>query len=717
MGALGIALLAARASSAARRSPPSTRRRFLGAKVESKDTFVCGSTSGCGGGGNKCRIDRLTTRARGRAAPLHLGRQLLAVRQGDPQRGSCPTARRTRSASGPSSWRTSRARLSAPARRAAHRAHRRLPAEGALPVLRHVPARARARPRRGRARRPRGAEARHRGGERPLVRADAAVPRRRRRPRRARRGPRLRADDPGDPARRAASAPRSSARSCRGARTCCAGTSGAAVAARLVSPVIDVGPGALDAPAFVESCRRLAAQRRRAAREGLARGARRGARRAQLAFDARLLELGRAALDRCATGRRRAGRRARPHLHHPRRRAELERARHPARAGGDRDPARLLPGRATTRPIFENMFWGHGQRILRAAWQVRRSPGVYALFASNYSCGPDSFTLHFVQDLMDGKPFAVIETDGHAGDAGTKTRVEAFLHCVARAPRRGRAPPARAPPSGSRCGARPSREIARLAASACSSRRWPTPPTCSPAALRGVGLPAEVLPEPGPEALRLGRRHTSGKECLPMTLTLGSLLERLERAAPGERFAFFMPGADGPCRFGAYKELHQLVLDRLGLARPRPHLVAAVRRLLPGHPPGARRHRARRASSRPTSLRDMLHDVRPRETRAGRGGRRLPAPRSRSSSRSPSARRGAISPAAGCCARSSRAASGACPPCVARAGAELAALRGARGPPARAASWARSTCATSRPRTGASSTRSSAAASARRSRA
>ena len=31
---------------------------------------------------------------------------------------------------------------------------------------------------------------------------------------------------------------------------------------------------------------------------------------------------------------------------------------------------------------------------------------------------------------MAGKPFAVIETDGHSGDAGTRTRVEAFLHCV-----------------------------------------------------------------------------------------------------------------------------------------------------------------------------------------------------------------------------------------------------------------------------------------------
>jgi len=50
------------------------------------------------------------------------------------------------------------------------------------------------------------------------------------------------------------------------------------------------------------------------------------------------------------------------------------------------------------------------------------------------------------------------------------------------------------------------------------------------AAMRGVGVRAETLPTPTPDTLRLGRRHTSGKECLPMTVTLGSLLERVSRA-------------------------------------------------------------------------------------------------------------------------------------------------------------------------------------------
>jgi predicted nucleotide-binding protein (sugar kinase/HSP70/actin superfamily) len=74
----------------------------------------------------------------------------------------------------------------------------------------------------------------------------------------------------------------------------------------------------------------------------------------------------------------------------------------------------------------------------------------------------------------------------------------------------------------------------------------------------------EALPAPDAEALRLGRRYTSGKECLPMPLTLGSLLQRLERARDGERFVYVMPSTDGPCRYGAYNLLNRIVLDRLG---------------------------------------------------------------------------------------------------------------------------------------------------------
>jgi predicted nucleotide-binding protein (sugar kinase/HSP70/actin superfamily) len=270
---------------------------------------------------------------------------------------------------------------------------------------------------------------------------------------------------------------------------------------------------------------------------------------------------------------------------------------------------------APDAPVFDDVFWGHAQRMLRAAWQVRRTPGLYGIFCSNYACGPDSFTGHQLAFLMEGKPFAVIETDGHAGDAGTRTRVEAFLHCVREDQRLGRGGD---PNDPARLGVA-RRTLPDLAAGGERVLVPPMGPEAEAlvAGLRGLGMPAEVLPRPTRETLTLGRRQTSGKECLPLTITLGSLLERLERAGPGtERFAFFMPGSDGPCRFGAYRQLQQLVLDRLGwrdrVAIWSPPLGDYFRGLPPGF--AAIVYAGFCAYG---ALEEALHDVRPVERTPG----------------------------------------------------------------------------------------------------
>ncbi|MEK7865339.1 MAG: CoA activase, partial [Planctomycetota bacterium] len=213
-------------------------------------------------------------------------------------------------------------------------------------------------------------------------------------------------------------------------------------------------------------------------------------------------------------------------------------------------------------PIFQDMFWAQGQRILRAAHQIRRTPGVYSLFASNYSCGPDSFSVHFYAYMMEGKPFAMLETDGHSGDAGTRTRVEAFLHCVREDLRAGKD----AEPNDFQAIERARTYLPEMR----RDRDRVLIPRMGPAAealascLRGLGIPAETLPLPDRESVRLGRRYTSGKECVPMCITLGSLLQRIERdRGSNERFTFFMPTSPGPCRFGTYQLLHKIVLERL----------------------------------------------------------------------------------------------------------------------------------------------------------
>jgi predicted nucleotide-binding protein (sugar kinase/HSP70/actin superfamily) len=216
-------------------------------------------------------------------------------------------------------------------------------------------------------------------------------------------------------------------------------------------------------------------------------------------------------------------------------------------------------------PALRDMFWAHGQTNLRAAHQVRRTPGLYSVYCSNYSCGPDSFVLHFYAYVMQGKPYAIIETDGHSGDAGTKTRIEAFLHCV----QGDRTLPARDAPRDLRHLQAERTTLAEVRARGdrlLIPRMGPAAEAVA-ACVRAAGVPAESLPMPDRQALKMGRRFTSGKECLPMSLTLGSLLQRLEREPdPTRTFSFLMATAAGPCRFGAYHLLHRIVVERLGWA-------------------------------------------------------------------------------------------------------------------------------------------------------
>lgn len=216
-------------------------------------------------------------------------------------------------------------------------------------------------------------------------------------------------------------------------------------------------------------------------------------------------------------------------------------------------------------PLFKTIFWGYGQRNLRAAHTIRRMPKVYSIWCSNYACGPDSFTLHFYSYIMEGKPYAIIETDGHSGDAGTRTRVEAFLHCVREHGLKDAADVGKLNDFLSIETRNTSLDEAKQTGSTILIPRLGPAARGLAAALRGSGFKAEALSIPTRKTLDIGRKYTSGKECVPMTLTLGLLLERLENEPdPTRRFTFLMPLGRGPCRFGNYNHLHKITLERLG---------------------------------------------------------------------------------------------------------------------------------------------------------
>ena len=102
-----------------------------------------------------------------------------------------------------------------------------------------------------------------------------------------------------------------------------------------------------------------------------------------------------------------------------------------------------------------------------------------------------------------------------------------------------------------------------------------------------------------------------------MAVTLGSLLARIEPKREGdERFTFLMPDSDGPCRFGVYKNLFRLVLDRLGWGDRVRIWSPPFGDYFHGQPAGFKAI-AFAGICAAGVLNEALHDVRPVETRGG----------------------------------------------------------------------------------------------------
>ncbi len=220
------------------------------------------------------------------------------------------------------------------------------------------------------------------------------------------------------------------------------------------------------------------------------------------------------------------------------------------------DMLALDQARLSDESLHKRVYWTYGQKILRAAELIKSDKRLFAIYLSNFSCGPDSFILTFFKDIMGRKPCLLLELDEHSADAGVITRLEAFLDSL-RYYRSHMEEPVTAKK--------------HLTVGDISGKRTlyiPYMGDCSygvAACFRAYGQPAEVMPLADEATLLQGRAFTSGKECLPCAITSGDMLKviRADGFDPAKT-AFFMPAASGPCRFGMYSCLHRLILRYAG---------------------------------------------------------------------------------------------------------------------------------------------------------
>ena len=204
---------------------------------------------------------------------------------------------------------------------------------------------------------------------------------------------------------------------------------------------------------------------------------------------------------------------------------------------------------------WPNMYWRYGQKILSAAEIIANDPKLIALYITNFGCGPDSFVSRFFRQRMGDKPFLQIEVDEHSADAGIITRCEAFLDSLEGAKDRKTAPAWQFETVNISRGSQRIVLLPRMADHAYGVA----------AAFQACGMPAEVLPEPDDETLHWGRKYTTGKECFPCIVTTGDMVKTALRPDfDRDKYAFFMGGSGGPCRFGQYNALQRIVLDEIG---------------------------------------------------------------------------------------------------------------------------------------------------------
>ncbi|MFP4640647.1 MAG: acyl-CoA dehydratase activase [Dehalococcoidia bacterium] len=211
-------------------------------------------------------------------------------------------------------------------------------------------------------------------------------------------------------------------------------------------------------------------------------------------------------------------------------------------------------------------YWIYESKFFQAADIIHSDPQLYGLVLTNFGCGPNSFILPVVHDIMGSKPLTELEVDEHAAEAGVITRLEAFVDTITGFY------------NAKNAVTEVSKDIYRGAPTVGHSKGTLLVPRMAPhadvltAAFRAFGINAMTLPPSDEKSLLYSDKLSTGKECLPFRVTIGDFLKfYYENGHHGVNFndvEAFMAGAYGACRFGKYAPEQARVLKDVGFDIP-----------------------------------------------------------------------------------------------------------------------------------------------------
>jgi len=216
------------------------------------------------------------------------------------------------------------------------------------------------------------------------------------------------------------------------------------------------------------------------------------------------------------------------------------------------------PRQYTDRP-----YWLYESKFIAGAAITAADQQLYGLALTNFGCGPNSFILRILEDIMGGKPLGQLEIDEHAAEAGIVTRLEAFVDTIKGYARS--AKPREVLPQ----------DIYRGASTFISRKKTLLIPRMAPhaevvaAAMESCGVRAVVLPEPDERNILYSNQVTTGTECLPYRVTLGDFMRfYYDDGNDLKNVEGFMTGSYGPCRLGKYAIEQRRILQEVGFDLP-----------------------------------------------------------------------------------------------------------------------------------------------------
>jgi activator of 2-hydroxyglutaryl-CoA dehydratase/predicted nucleotide-binding protein (sugar kinase/HSP70/actin superfamily) len=223
----------------------------------------------------------------------------------------------------------------------------------------------------------------------------------------------------------------------------------------------------------------------------------------------------------------------------------------------------IVPG----TPRQPKIHWGDANRAVRTAASARSEGDVYPLMLSSFGCGPASFSEHVFGALLEGYPHTILESDGHGGEAGYITRIQAFGQSVAQHRAQTASAPSPATPDAISLAEPAKRDGPYLDRNARYVFLSGTDNLGSilAAVYRSYGLDAVAAPPLSKSILTAGQRDCSGKECLSYQLLWGAFREYLDENPP-DRPIRLMQLSGRQCRAGAFPIKDKLALQKSGLA-------------------------------------------------------------------------------------------------------------------------------------------------------